>query len=102
QLLHNGSGNNGTINYGNNLSTGSGGTTTIHVGNNGANTGNTVVMGNYSIGASTVVNVTGANGYSLQLGAVTTGASAGTIKFNPTTANLTIASFTGNNSNKTL
>ncbi len=56
--------------------------------------GGTVSIGNFTLG------VTGGNGYSLALGAITITASSGT--FNPTTANVAIASVTAANFNLVL
>jgi autotransporter-associated beta strand protein len=89
-LRNNGAGNNGTISYGNNISSVTSGAT-INVQNNGANTGNTITLGTLAIGAATLY-VTGANGYNLSLGAVTL---SGAATFGPTTANLAVTSVTG-------
>lgn len=106
QLLNNGSGNGGVINYGtNNISTNTGNTTTIHVGNNGANTKNVISLnpsGQYNLGNSTL-NVTGANGYSLEITSLRAGAGqSGTAILNPTTANLILGTVANINVSHTL
>ncbi|MDB5048990.1 MAG: hypothetical protein JWO30_2061, partial [Fibrobacteres bacterium] len=94
QFLLNGAGNDGTIAIGNNFTNQSSNNPTIYVANNGSNTGNTVAFGTLGMGNSTL-NVTGANGYKVGFGAVTlTGGVTGTSIFNPTTADLTLASLT--------
>ena len=66
ELRNNGVGNNGTITYGNGVIIDASQTSAnIDVNNNGANTGNTMAMGNLSIGAQTL-NVTGGNSYALR------------------------------------
>src|ERR1041385_463116 len=76
-----------------------GGTTTIHVDRaSGNGSGIQLSLGAVSIGAFTL-NVTGANTYSLGLGVTTL---TGAATFNPTTANLAIASATGTDQNLTL
>ncbi|MEI6607869.1 MAG: autotransporter-associated beta strand repeat-containing protein, partial [Verrucomicrobiota bacterium] len=89
-LRNNGAGNNGTISYGNNITSVTNGAT-INVQNNGANTGNTVTLGTLAIAGSTL-NVTGTNGSTLPLGATTL---SGAATLNPTTANLSVASISG-------
>ena len=75
-----------------------GGTTTINVDHNTTNTGSTFSLGTLGIGANTL-NITGADSYALSIGATTL---TGAATFNPTTANLSIASVTGTNQNLTL
>ena len=82
-----------TITFGNNTTIG--GTTTIDVNRPGlTSTTKTIALGTLNIGAQTL-NVTGANAYTLRFGATT--ASGATI-FNPTTAALSLASLTLDNS----
>ncbi|MFA4944194.1 MAG: autotransporter-associated beta strand repeat-containing protein [Lentisphaeria bacterium] len=87
-----------TLTYGNNLviSGASGVNGTIDVDReSGTGTNKTLALGNVTTGANGgTLHVTGANGYSLAVGAVTIGGNSKTAKFNPTTANLTIASVT--------
>lgn len=86
----------GTVNYGNNVVLT--GTATIDVNNvTSGVTNKTLTLGTLSLGANTL-NVTGGNGYSLGLGAVTITAQSGAT-FNPTSASLTIASITNNGGN---
>lgn len=93
-LLSNGTGNNGSIQFGNTpypvAVTGSG-STTINVNNNGGNINNTVALGSLTIGSQTL-NVTGGNGYSLSFPSVTL---SGTPTFAPSSANLTLGPITG-------
>lgn len=97
-LRDNGTGSDGTLAYGNNVSitTAAGifahgdivGTATLNVDRvSGTNTGNTFQLGTFTIGAQQL-NVTGANGYSVSFAGAGTMLDAPT--FNPTTANLAI------------
>lgn len=95
----------GTISMSNNFTVqAAGGVTTFFVGNNntanggtsaGTTTGSTIVIGNLNILATSsgTTNITGANGYRLEIGSVTlpTPASTSTLTFAPTTAPVTIA-----------
>ena len=87
ELRNNGTGSNGTITYGNNLTIDpsqlSG---NFDVNNNGANTGNTISLGNLAIGTQTL-NVTGGNNYGLRFSSVTL---SGNATVNPTTGTLTL------------
>ena len=76
------------------------GTTTINVDRaiGGSGTNGTHTMGTLRIAGQTL-NVTGANGYRLALGAVTL---TGNATFNPTTADLTVASVTKDKANRNL
>ncbi len=86
QLLDDGAGSDGVIGYGNDLAvlTGAG---TVNVDRVAVNTGNVFQLGTLTQGAQTL-NVTGANGYGLRVGAVTL---VGDATFNPTTAPLHIS-----------
>ena len=96
-VLINGAGNNGTINLGNNFLINSTMSGTIYVANNGSNTGNTISFGSFNIGASSTLNITGANGYNVQFSSMDLlGGSAGTSTINPTSANISIGSMTTN------
>src|SRR5205823_3060626 len=75
-----------------------GATSTIDVNQLTTGSGQQLSLGPVNIGAFTL-NVTGGNTYSLGLGATTL---TGAATFNPTTANVAIASATGNNQNLTL
>src|SRR4029077_17683498 len=75
-----------------------GGNTTIDVNRLTTGSGQQLSLGATSIGAFTL-NITGGNTYSLGLGATTL---TGAATFNPTTANVSIASITGTNQNLTL
>ena len=71
EVRNNGTGSNGTIIYGNNLTIdASQASGLIDVNNNGANTGNNLSFGNLAIGAQTL-NVTGGNSYGLRFSSVT-------------------------------
>src|SRR5437879_12283751 len=96
QLRNDGAGGTGisTVNYGNGVTVT--GNTSIDVNNGtGGVTNKTLSLGTFSIGTNTV-NVTGGNGYSLATGAVTLNLNGGISTFNPTTANVTLASVTSN------
>ena len=71
EVRNNGTGSNGTITYGNDVSIDASQLTgLIDVNNNGANTGNNLSFGNLAIGAQTL-NVTGGNSYGLRFSSVT-------------------------------
>ncbi len=71
EVRNNGTGSNGTITYGNDLTIdASKPSGLIDVNNNGANTGNNLSLGNLAIGAQTL-NVTGGNSYGLRFSSVT-------------------------------
>ena len=102
QLRANGSGNSQTIITGDGITGNNvvvGGNATIDVNQSSANTGSTFQFNNLSIGANTLT-ITGGNSYALQFAGTTT--LTGNATFNPTTANLAIASATGTNQNLTL
>ena len=69
-------------------------TGTIDVNNNGANTGNTVVFTSAIWGATNTLNVTGGNGYKLQLTNLSFAGGIGAIILNPTTVPLTLGTAT--------
>ena len=90
RVLNNGSGNNGTITMVGTFTTNTDGGT-IYVANNGSNTGNNVVFsGTPKMYYNTTFNITGANGYTVQLTGVTnnSGTAAASMTFNPTTASI--------------
>ncbi len=95
ELRNNGTGSNGTITYGNNLTIDAAQPSgNFDVNNNGANTGNVISLGNLAIGAQTL-NVTGGNGYGLRFSSATLSGNA--------TVNLTTgASLTLNNVGQTV
>lgn len=106
QLLHNGAGNGDVVTYNTGeIRTNSGNTATIHVGNNGANTNNLISLNHsseYNLGNATL-NVTGANGYALEIKTFRAGAGvSGTAILNPTTANLILGTVANINSSHTL
>lgn len=76
---------------------------TIDVNNNGTGSNGVISMnptstGGLGIGNGTI-NVTGGNGYRLQIDNIRATAAAGTVRFNPTTANLTLGNVFGSNAN---
>ena len=102
QVLHNGTGNNGSISIPTDLVVNTGKTGTINVANNGSNTGNTVVFRSFNHGNGTL-NTTGSNSYSVTLTSYAqSGGPAGTSILNPTTANLLIGSMTNSNAAHTV
>ncbi|CAN5464238.1 hypothetical protein BH09VER1_BH09VER1_25750 [soil metagenome] len=70
----------------------------------GTGTGKTIALGNGAIGSgsgtNTIFNITGGNGYNLQLGTVTIGGgnTNGGLSLNPTTANVTLTNVTNSGS----
>ncbi|MEO5714701.1 MAG: autotransporter-associated beta strand repeat-containing protein [Luteolibacter sp.] len=106
QLHIDGAGNDGVIPMSNAFGGNSSITTTIDVANNGGgNSGNLISLDGVSTGWGNTVtlNVTGSNGYGLRLAQLrSTGGSAGTQTLNPTTAPLTVGSYTGANNATTL
>jgi autotransporter-associated beta strand protein len=75
----------------------SGATTTIDVNNNGSGSGNTLTLSGgiaTPTNVTTKINVTGGNGYTLSI--PTVAQIAGTLTFNPTTANLNLGTVTIN------
>ncbi|MCX5674647.1 MAG: autotransporter-associated beta strand repeat-containing protein, partial [Planctomycetota bacterium] len=77
----------------------------VDVNNNGGgNTGNTIQIGGAGLIGNGTLNVTGDNGYALSiLGLTDSAGSAGSITINPTTAKLTLGTFTSSSNNaKTL
>jgi autotransporter-associated beta strand protein len=78
------------------------GTTTIDVDNLSSGTSNTLTLGGaFQFNSGSQLNVTSSNGYTLALGAVSSGGS-GTDVINATTGGVSISSFSGNGSNLTL
>ena len=105
QIRNNGTGNNGTIALGNNITLSAASTTvTNDVGNNGSgNTGNTVAFGALNNGTtanalSSTINFTGANGYLQSFSSLGLSGSTGNgTTLNPTTTSVII---TGNVTNQ--
>jgi len=94
RVKHNGTGDDGTIVFSNNVLINSGQTGTIDVQNNGSNTGNTVQFPFINHGKSTM-NYTGANGYKVKFldYSLRGGGAGGTATINPTTAPLITGTF---------
>jgi autotransporter-associated beta strand protein len=96
RILNDGTGNNGTISLGNNVTAIGSVTSTINVGHNSANTGNTVALGTLSTGAATVGNATtfdftGTNGYLVSFtNLLLPGVAGQGTTLNPTTTSVTI------------
>ncbi|HYE19668.1 MAG TPA: autotransporter-associated beta strand repeat-containing protein, partial [Tepidisphaeraceae bacterium] len=89
----------GTIAMPNFLGGNTGVSSTIDVNNNGSGTNGTIVLNGTAVAnqgyGNGTLNVTGGNGYNLSISNLINNAgSPGTTTFNPTTANLTIGSYT--------
>lgn len=90
----------GTINMPVAMGGNSGVTTTIDVNNNGSGSNGLIHLGVIGGYANGTLNVTGGNGYNLSIAGFLNGAgAAGTATLNPTTANLTLGSYTSTSAN---
>ncbi len=81
----------------NNITLTAGTTNTIDVGNNGGATTNSVVQFGTLASGTFTLNITGANGYSVSIGAATL---TGNLTLNPTTASVSVASITNGSGNR--
>ena len=104
QIANDGSGNNGIINLGNNITLANAAVTpVINVGNNGTSTSNTVAFGSLSYSApgnasASTININGANGYSVSFSSLLlNGGNGNSATLQPTNVSVTI---TGNVTNQ--
>lgn len=92
RVLDNGTANNGTLNYANNVMVDSGvASLDVNRQTAGTFTGNTVQFGTLTIAAGGTLTSTGGNGYRAQFGGAATVTGSGNVTFQPTTAPLVLA-----------